>query len=420
MDISNKKLLILGGANVHCKVVEAARELQVYTGVTDYLQDSPAKAIADASYMYSITDIDEIARMCKEEAYNGVLSTHLDPGQRPYQAICSQLSFPCYCTADQVYRFTDKQAFKRMCRENGVDVIQDYSTKEVEQGTVEYPLFIKPVDSRGSRGQSICTNRKEALHAIEIAKRESSNNGVLIESYIGDAQEVQITYFVIDGVPYLIRTADSYCGLAEYHLQKVVSCSVSPSRYTDIYLQTAHQKICNMIQNAGIQNGPVFMQGFYDKGTFRFFDPGIRFPGVEFEKIYRHEYNVDLMKMMVEFAISGCFSNHSLPAGMYCLNGKLAAILFPTVSQGIIGRIDGVNELLNMPEVISYTERHTIGSQVNWSHDVNQRMAEIVLLCDSLEHLKQTICTIQRCYRVLDTTGHEMTYGQFDPNRIKR
>ncbi len=62
-----KKLLILGGAFHHCKVVQAAKEIGVFTIVTDYLpvEDAPAKQIADKYYMYNISDIDAIVDMCK-------------------------------------------------------------------------------------------------------------------------------------------------------------------------------------------------------------------------------------------------------------------------------------------------------------------------------------------------------------------
>ena len=62
-----KKLLILAGASVHCKVVEAAREMGVYTIVTDYLESSPAKEIADEKWMLNITDVDGIVEYLKEE-----------------------------------------------------------------------------------------------------------------------------------------------------------------------------------------------------------------------------------------------------------------------------------------------------------------------------------------------------------------
>ena len=46
-ELKGKKLLILAGAGTHNKVVKAAREMGIYTIVTDYLVDSPAKQIAD-------------------------------------------------------------------------------------------------------------------------------------------------------------------------------------------------------------------------------------------------------------------------------------------------------------------------------------------------------------------------------------
>ena len=50
-NLKGKKLLILAGAGVHNKVVRAAKEMGIYTIVTDYLPDSPAKELADESWM---------------------------------------------------------------------------------------------------------------------------------------------------------------------------------------------------------------------------------------------------------------------------------------------------------------------------------------------------------------------------------
>ena len=83
MDLSGKKLLIIGGAFQHCKLVEAAKSLGVITYVTDYLpiESAPAKQISDKYFMYNITDIDEIVQMCRKEKIDGVISTSLDACQ---------------------------------------------------------------------------------------------------------------------------------------------------------------------------------------------------------------------------------------------------------------------------------------------------------------------------------------------------
>ena len=75
MLLKGKKLLLLAGANVHCKVVNAAKEMGVYTIVTDYLKDSPAKEIADESWMLDIKDINGIVGKCKEVGVDGVFTS---------------------------------------------------------------------------------------------------------------------------------------------------------------------------------------------------------------------------------------------------------------------------------------------------------------------------------------------------------
>lgn len=96
-NLKGKKLLVLGGAFQHCKLVEAAHELGVEVIVTDYLpvEQAPAKQIADKYYMYNITDIDEIVGMCIKEKEDGVISISLNAFTKTYQQICERLGLPC-------------------------------------------------------------------------------------------------------------------------------------------------------------------------------------------------------------------------------------------------------------------------------------------------------------------------------------
>ena len=98
-----EKILILGGTAQQIKLVEAAKRKGLYTIVVDYLKDSPAKRIADKSYMNDIHDVNGIVQVCKEEGVKGVICGYIDPCQRPYQKICSQLNVPCYGSEEQFY-----------------------------------------------------------------------------------------------------------------------------------------------------------------------------------------------------------------------------------------------------------------------------------------------------------------------------
>ena len=381
-----QKLLILGGTAQQIKLVEAAKKMGVYTIVTDYLVDSPAKKVADEAWMLNIKDVDQIVERCKKEQMNGVICGYIDPCQRPYQQICEALNLPCYGTKDQFFYMTDKHAFKKMCVENGVDVIPEYTVEQLK-------------------------------NAISFAKSESSNGDILIEKYMKAAHEFQVTYFFVDGEAYLIRTVDSYCGSEENHLEKVVACAVSPSRFTDEYLKTAHQNVVKMFKTMGYKNGPIFMQGFEDNGKFRFFDPGLRFPGVDYERVYTKEFGIDLMEAMVHYALEGnCGYVKPLDDGVN-LNGKRAAVLFPTLKAGKVAKMQGFDRTDNC-KVVSLIPRCEIGSEISWSYDVNQRMAEVDILCADTEDLKSEISKLQDSMLVFDELGNNMQYEKFSVDRI--
>jgi phosphoribosylaminoimidazole carboxylase (NCAIR synthetase) len=128
-----KKLLILGGAFQHEKLVVEAQKMGIYTIVTDNLpvDKSPCKQIADEHWMINIYDVDEIVKKCANENIDGVISAWLDPCQRPYAEICERLGVHAYCNPEQVIKMTDKLVFKEMCKTYGVDVITDYSFDDV-------------------------------------------------------------------------------------------------------------------------------------------------------------------------------------------------------------------------------------------------------------------------------------------------
>jgi hypothetical protein len=73
MNYAGKKLLILAGVGPHTKVVEAAKEMGIYTIVADYLPasvHSPAKLVADENLLNNIYDVNGLVeygriKLCK-------------------------------------------------------------------------------------------------------------------------------------------------------------------------------------------------------------------------------------------------------------------------------------------------------------------------------------------------------------------
>lgn len=417
-NLLGKKLLILGGAEIHCKVVRAAKEMGIHTIVIDNLDiaHSPAKQIADENYPINIYDIDGIINLCKEKKVDGVINTSLDPCQIPQAKVCAELGFPCYGTLAQYHTLTNKVAFKDACRKCGLDVIEDYTEDDVLNGKAIYPLFIKPVDSRGSRGQSICYNLQDTIDAIKTAKSISTDGNVLIEQYLKGKQDFMLSYIVVDEIPRLVRICDRYGGFAEDGLDKVGALAMNPSKYSDMYMKKVHDKVLRLIKYIGIKNGPVFLQGFVDEDTVRFYDPGLRLPGGNYENLYKSVYNVDIIKMLIEFSLEGKISNSfgTLKESGYDLNGRFVANLFPMMKNGYISKIEGFDYIQSMPAIISAALRHNIGDTVEATRTVSQRIGEFNIKTDSIDEMKAAIRDIYEHLKVLNEQGTDLACSKLD------
>lgn len=427
IDLKGKKLLVIGGAFQHCKLVEAAKDLGVTVYVTDYLpvEEAPAKQIADKYFMHNITEIDAIVDMCKKEEIDGVIATSLDACQLPYQKVCERLEVPCFGTAEQYRILTDKVEFKKYCLKNGVDVIPEYCLDDFkDQKTcddyVQFPVFVKPCDSRGSRGQSICHTYHEVKDAIKFAKQESSNGKVIIEKYMGGYDDFSMTILVVNGKAYPFRTVDRILGSEEDGLDKLAVGAVMPSMFTNLYMDRVHPKVERLITDIGLINAPVFMQGFVDGDTVRFYDPGLRFPGGEYERMFKAACGKNVFYPLIEFALTGKVSKESCNMQEHdiYLDGKIAVQVLPTLRAGRITSIHGVEDIRNHPNVVSLFMRYSVGDEIVETHNVNQRFCEVDIVCDDEKEARTIVDWVYQTLRIEDSHGKDMIVSKFDTDQL--
>ena len=418
VDFKGKKLLILGGAYLHKKVVEAANEMGIYTIVTDNVPNAPAKLCASKAYDINVSDVENIVAMCKAEKVDAVLNVCLDFCQLFYYEICEKLQLPCYGSYEQFQTLTNKEKFKDVCRRCGIDTIPSYSEVDLENqcDDIEYPVLVKPAYSRGSRGQSVCGCFEEVLKAVEVARNISENGHVIIEKYMGGKEDFQVTYLVIDGNPIVVRTADRYLGSKVENMDRVAIALSSPSHNTDLYLSKVHEKVCSMIKHLEIKNAPVFMQGFVDGDTIRFYDPGLRFPGGDYDRVFADVTGINLMKLLIELAFNGKLlsEEHGLNDKTALLKGNIIFTLHSTIKAGIIKKITPLEEILEIAGVSYATLRHKEGEIVTFTGTVNQRVAEINIVGRDVEEVKRTLQNVMNKFKVLDENDDNMIFSRFE------
>ena len=71
------RLLILGSLMEFVQLIEMAKSRGIYTIVCDGYPDSPGKRHADKAYDIPSGDIDRIAKLCREEKADGIITSFL-------------------------------------------------------------------------------------------------------------------------------------------------------------------------------------------------------------------------------------------------------------------------------------------------------------------------------------------------------
>lgn len=413
-----KNILILGGSYQHKKVVNAAREMGLRTYVTDYnpIEKSPAKQLADIALDLDIWDIGGIVDFCKKEGISAVIGPYLDPVQRPYQRICEALGLPCFGNAEQTEIYTDKARFKAACRRAGLGVIPEYTLEQVLSPEFsDFPILIKPQNSRGSRGQRVCVDRKSVLGGV-LETQEFDE--FILEKYMSREGDTGISYLVIDGEPYFVRTEDRCLGLEQNGLERLAVEQNFPSERFACLPEWIDCAIRNFIKSTGLRNAPVMLQAFLREGQIYAYDPGLRMPGDEFDVGLKELTGIDLPKEFVRFAVEGRFSEGLAGSLKKCLEPqeRRARLVMPCVRSGIIKHMDGWEQVASMPQMLSANRLHEVGERIEKTGDVRQRFCEILLCGDRLE-LETATKNIYRLLHVYDENGEELLIenGQMTP-----
>lgn len=421
-NLKGKRLLFLGGIRILCEAVEYAKEMGIYTIVTDYLADSPAKKIADKSYMISTTDTDALVEMCKKERVDGVFVAFID-SMLPYaKKLCDRLNLPFYATEQQIKMSLDKRFFKEICRKYEIPVPTDYtynSETDSFDKEVEFPVIVKPVDSSGGRGIKICNNLEDLKKAYDYAMSVSPSKTVLVEEYIvGD--EVTATYTMSAGEISMSAMKDKLVSQDHENITSQSDVLIFPSNYLNQYMEKVNQKVIDMLKGISAMDGTVFFQGIANKNKIAFFECGYRPNGACDYRHIEKMNNVNFLKMMIAYAITGKMGNgdeleYDTPFfGSYILNFNLWG------HHGRIGSLSGLEQVLQLENVSFAEYMHDVGETLVDNNTLSQRVFRAIIMDKKIERIKETIKKIQGLIQVVNEKGENMLYSPFDISRLDR
>ncbi len=261
----SQTLLIVSGGIEAVPGIRLAKEMGLHVVVSDMNPDAPGLAIADNSIIASTYDVEGTVAAAREydrdvRPLDGVMCIASDV-PLTVASVAAALDLPGI-PVEAARLAMDKLAMKRRFAADGVAVPWFSAVESVVHlrrivAKQDYPLVLKPVDSRGARGVLRLMPDVDLEWAFRLAQKHSPTGRVMIEQFLPGPQ-VSTESIVLDGVAHTPGFADrNYEYLQRYAPHIIENGGESPSRLS----QETQRAICALVQQAalsiGVTNGVV-------------------------------------------------------------------------------------------------------------------------------------------------------------------
>lgn len=410
-----RKVLILGGITHMIDVVKTAKKMGMYAIVTDNNVGSPAKEFADKAYDVSTSDTANLAKIANAERIDGVFTAFDDINTWNALKLCKKLNLPFYASNEQLAITSNKDKFKEFCRTFNVPVIEEYSSEENIWKNIEFPVIVKPVDSYASQGISVCYDQHELEDAYLKAEHRSKSGKVIVERFIDSTHGVEMYYTVQDGQVILTAVTDRYVYKATKEHPPLPIATLFPSKHMERYIEILDQRIRKMIDGLKIDNGLVFIQSLYDDGDFYIYEMGFRLSGEQHYQVIEKQTGISLLEMMLDLSVGKETANYSLKEyddGFMPFPSCNLSIL---LGAGTISEIRGIDEIMELPEVISFVSSRQIGDNIEMTGSYAQMLGRFNIVAQTTGELEEVINKINRTLQVISSDNREMILARYEP-----
>jgi len=421
---NGKTLLELGTNNGSVDIVKYAAVEGAHVIVVDYLppEKSEAKLFSHEHYLISTTDKASLESLANKKHIDGVFCGVSENNILSAFGLSKKIGKKWFFNKKQWDMFQKKDIFKKLCKKYGIPTPQQFVLSDKYEkdklALIDYPVIVKPVDSSSSRGIHICGNEEELKIGYIDALRMSPSKKVIVEKYVvGD--EISATYTIINGVCRLSMLSQMYYNREQSKMVPLPDAYIYPSKHLSKYISDMDSKVKKMITSSGLKNGSIFITGIANEDSFWFFEAGLRLAGTLPYIFVEHINGINIMKIMTEYVLNGEINDkNAIFLEDPFLKNKICCLYSLLNKGGRIAKVNGVDTVQNLKNVIKVIEQKKVGDIVIPDGTLNQIQIRFYIVADNITDIKQTIKAIKQNVSVLDDFGEDMLLKSSLPDNL--
>ena len=302
-----KKILFLGASNAQVPAIKYAKRIGLHVISCDQNKKSPGFKYSNENYIISTIDKEKILKLSKKLRIDGIVS-YVSDISAPTAAYVSQKMHLVGNSIKSVNTLVNKELFRNFLKKNKFNypkyrVFKNKKNLNSFVKRIKLPVFVKPIDSSGSKGVTKVKTYKEIDKAYNLAMQFSKKKKIIIEKQIlRKGNQIAGDGFVING-----KLAFRCWGDENFNdrMNGIITIGPSfPSKHSETKFKIAHKETQKILNLVGIKNGALNFDFIFDKyDNLYFLEIAPRNGGGLLPELIKYSTKADLIKYTIEQSI---------------------------------------------------------------------------------------------------------------------
>ncbi len=354
-----KKIMILGASILQVPAIKKAIEMGLTVIAVDMNPDAVGFEVKGViKEVISTIDTPAILECAKKHRIDGIMTLASDMPMRSVAVVSNELSL-VGIDEETALKATNKAYMRDALRSANVPIPmyfrihgeEDFISAVHKIWNSGNKCIIKPADNSGSRGVDLLDEDSDLNEAYKYTVQYSRSGEIVVEEFM-EGPEVSVETLAINGMINVIQITDKLTTGAPYFVEMGHS---QPSQLNEQVKQKIADAAIAANKAIGIMNGPSHVEIKVTKNGPKIVELGARLGG---DCITTHLVPLSTGIDMVEATIKISLGEKPDISPKW---KKGSAIRYLDPGKGLIQKIDGLNDIKNIPEIMQVSIVHGVG-----------------------------------------------------------